>query len=306
MATKTVNTNQLTPGEYIHVRGRVDYSRITSQIAGEELRRSNERGKQYGRNPIDSPHTKMDLKMADVVYKNPNAVTLEETFIRERMFTRKKHPEYGWCFSAYNKGKYLPWVGVLQPDGSVRELEADEIKGELDANLDITVVLRVFKASPNNGISMDGIIVNEPIRFYKGSNASMLEAAGIIFHPAQNGNARREATPPQPNTDTTNNEPVPQGMNYNQSMTQQAGVPINPPVNDPFTSNAGYNGYNNQQVYQPAYQNANTYQNATPAQPPQQQPAFTGMNAPVDNTNNQTGGIRYTDVPNPQNRNYGG
>ena len=107
---KQININSLEAGTIIKVRGQVAYSRIRSQIAGEELRRQNDRDRQAGRPITESAHTKLDLKNCQVLCNDPNNMSLAEKFILERLYTSQKHPENGYCYRAMNKGKYLPQI----------------------------------------------------------------------------------------------------------------------------------------------------------------------------------------------------
>lgn len=314
MANKTINTNQLTPGKNIMVRGRMNYCRITSQIAGDELKRSNDRARQYGRQPDNRPFTKAVLENAYVECINPNNPTVEEAYAIERLYVKATAPQSGNFFEAKNKGRILPWVGIRTDATNVKQLEPSEVKGELDRGLDVTLVLRVFNGTPNNGVSLDGIIVNEPIRFYNGANANMLAEHGITIHPAASRNTVNDSMPNTPKYDEE------QDMPY--GNPSDMGTPVKPPSGDPYSANMGQNG---QPDYNP-YGNVNGgnyggnggYGNAgnnAGAQTPQGQVpnrqygngSFTGMNQPEQPAyqSQASTGIRYTDETNPQGRNYG-
>ena len=76
----------------------------------------------------------------------------------------------------------------------VTELSADEIHGELDNGLLVTMVMRIYNSGkPNKGITLDTIIVNEPIRFYQGGAAANLEKYGLTVNLQPN---RQQAAAP--------------------------------------------------------------------------------------------------------------
>ena len=192
---RTVSANQLADNTTFLIRGRVLYSRIQSQVAGEELARQNQRAMQQGRQPRNRPYTTLSICQAEVVRANPNAPMMnpEEIFATESLYTSTTQPNNGLCYSADNTGNYLPRLCV-QEGNMVTELSADEIHGELDNGLLVTMVMRVYNSGkPNKGITLDTIIVNEPIRFYQGGAAANLEKYGLTVNLQPN---RQQAAAP--------------------------------------------------------------------------------------------------------------
>lgn len=192
---RTVSANQLADNTTFLIRGRVLYSRIRSQVAGEELARQNQRAMQQGRQPRNRPYTTLSICQAEVVRANPNAPMMnpEEIFATESLYTSTTQPNNGLCYSADNTGNYLPRLCV-QEGNMVTELSADEIHGELDNGLLVTMVMRVYNSGkPNKGITLDTIIVNEPIRFYQGGAAANLEKYGLTVNLQPN---RQQAAAP--------------------------------------------------------------------------------------------------------------
>ena len=192
---RTVSANQLADNTTFLIRGRVLYSRIRSQVAGEELARQNQRAMQQGRQPRNRPYTTLSICQAEVVRANPNAPMMnpEEIFATESLYTSTTQPNNGLCYSANNTGNYLPRLCV-QEGNMVTELSADEIHGELDNGLLVTMVMRVYNSGkPNKGITLDTIIVNEPIRFYQGGAAANLEKYGLTVNLQPN---RQQAAAP--------------------------------------------------------------------------------------------------------------
>lgn len=192
---RTVSANQLADNTTFLIRGRVLYSRIRSQVAGEELARKNQRAMQQGRQPRNRPYTTLSICQAEVVRANPNAPMMnpEEIFATESLYTSTTQPNNGLCYSADNTGNYLPRLCV-QEGNMVTELSADEIHGELDNGLLVTMVMRIYNSGkPNKGITLDTIIVNEPIRFYQGGAAANLEKYGLTVNLQPN---RQQAAAP--------------------------------------------------------------------------------------------------------------
>ena len=196
---RTVSANQLADNTTFLIRGRVLYSRIRSQVAGEELARQNQRAMQQGRQPRNRPYTTLSICQAEVVRANPNAPMMnpEEIFATESLYTSTTQPNNGLCYSADNTGNYLPRLCV-QEGNMVTELSADEIHGELDNGLLVTMVMRIYNSGkPNKGITLDTIIVNEPIRFYQGGAAANLEKYGLTVNLQPN---RQQAAAPAQTT----------------------------------------------------------------------------------------------------------
>lgn len=192
---RTVSANQLADNTTFLIRGRVTYSRIRTQVTGEELARQNQRAMQQGRQPRNRPYTTLSICQAEVVRANPNAPMMnpEEIFATESLYTSTTQPNNGLCYSADNTGNYLPRLCV-QEGNMVTELSADEIHGELDNGLLVTMVMRIYNSGkPNKGITLDTIIVNEPIRFYQGGAAANLEKYGLTVNLQPN---RQQAAAP--------------------------------------------------------------------------------------------------------------
>lgn len=186
---KTIKLSSVQPGTIIQIRGKVAFSRIRSQIKDAELERTNERNKQQGRLTIDKPHTKLSLKNCTLIVNDPNNLNMGEKYVQERMYLSTKHPENGYCYEGMNKGKYLPVVAKRVP-GSPTELqqyEPSELLGELANDLDVTILMRIFESKPNNGITLDTVIVEEDIKFYQGGASTSLAAAGLTLRPSSAG-----------------------------------------------------------------------------------------------------------------------
>lgn len=183
MANKTVTTNQLAVGSIMLVRGKIDFCRITSQIAGKELEDQNEKSRARGYNTEDRPYTTVTIRNAQPIVEDPNNPTPAETYISEARYTSTAHPEKGLLFRGKNVGKILPWVGVVK-QGTTNVVEQIKPEGELADGLDVTLVLKVYAGQRNNGVGLDGIIVHEPIRYFSSNDVQKkLGELGITFVP---------------------------------------------------------------------------------------------------------------------------
>lgn len=177
----TVNLNQLAPNATVLVRGKLAYSRLAKQIDGEELQKDMQRRQQKGWIPIEKPYTTATINNAQVIYANPQQKTPVEIYVEEHFYQSRSQHAQGWSYTANNKGKNLPYICEMKGNNAMQVIP----EGELANGLDVTLVLRVFKGKPNNGLSLDGVIVNEPIRYYNGGNAGAgLANLGITFVPA--------------------------------------------------------------------------------------------------------------------------
>lgn len=240
-----ISNSQLIPNKSVIVTGEITFSRVTKKIDGEELKRRDENA----RFPHTRPYTTLTLGNVQLQPENPNELSINEQYIIGKMFTSKTHPERKWCLTLENKGNSLPTIcqGGVNPDGTPN---ATQIKptGELANGLHVTVVIRVFKGNPNCGISLDTIIVNEPIKYYDGANASVLESRGITFVPdeaakkaAQSGEYWSMDTQTQKEVPVQEAISAPSGNPFQSQPVQQAqpeapaapvaGVPAGNPFN---------------------------------------------------------------------------
>jgi hypothetical protein len=181
VANYQVSANQLTPNTTVHIKGKLTYSRLAKLVDGEDLIKVDAMRAKNGMNPIGRPHTSVNLAEAEVVFADPANPTLEETFVSERRYTSTKHPDHGQSYSLDNKSTNLPIVGVQNADGHVEQVI---LEGDLAAGLEVTLVLRIYKPKgyANCGLSLDLVLLHEPIRYYNpGVNTGELAARGIIF-----------------------------------------------------------------------------------------------------------------------------
>ena len=183
MATKrTIKNDQLTPGKFYFIRGNVTFSRVGKLTDDAERIRYNANRK----HPIEKNYTTISICNARVLAKDPKAPTIEELYAKECLYTSSNPNHTGNCFSAVNKSSILPEIRVLNE--STGQYDKYNLKGrELAAGLDVIVGMRVFAGKGNTGVSLDHVIVCEPIKLYeKSSDAAnaALEQLKIVFSAA--------------------------------------------------------------------------------------------------------------------------
>lgn len=257
MSNRTVQNTQLTPGTSFFVRGKLSYSRITSQIAGTELSQSDARRTARGWLPVGRPYTTATINQAQVQMENPQSPTPEQIYAQESLYTSQSS-NGGYSYTCNNKGKYLPWVGVRNADGSVEQIKPE---GELASGLDVTLCMSIFavRGRSNRGVTLAGIIIEEPVRYYSADDATaMLARAGVIYHSDSEAEAARridEST----NMDDSTEQTILQSP-YNapaQNVRQpQPNIPNGQSMNPqmPVFSNAG----NQQGIHYNPNSNINT------------------------------------------------
>ena len=268
MSNRTIQNNQLQAGTTFAVRGKLAYSRIVSKIEGEELERDIQRRKMKGWIPIERPYTTVTVNSAAVIYKDPNVKTPEEIYAEESFYTSQAQKAQGFSYTTNNKGNNLPWIGQMKSDNSS---QVDQIypEGELASGLDVTLIMRVFQGKPNKGVALDGVIVNEPIRYFNNAQAGFgVDSLGLTFN---------HAAAPAP------------------TMPAQKATPRTTPEAAPFAPAQPVANYGDP--------NANAFSAGQQAPAPQAQPATEPMPTnPLPYQDGQGGGIRY----NPQGGNTSG
>lgn len=252
MANRTISTQSLTPGETFYVRGKLTYGRLAKQVDGEELEKDKQRRAARGMRPIERPYTSATITDAYVPLKDKNNPTLEERYAQESLYTSHANGSHGFNFSAVNRGNRLPWIGVRDPHDPMK-IEQLMLPNELASGLDVTLVMRVFQGKPNKGVTLDGVILNEPPRYFAFADpTASLSALGITFIPAETTASAPESAPmaheafpfanqqaqPEP-------EPAPTQTFTQTNPWENAQEPENL-FNKPFGSNSGGITYNPQ------------------------------------------------------------
>ena len=195
MANRTISTQSLTPGELFCVRGKLTYGRLAKQVDGEELEKDKQRRAARGMRPIERPYTSATITDAYVPLKDKNNPTLEERYAQESLYTSHANGSHGFNFSAVNRGNRLPWIGVRDPQDPFK-VEQIVLPNELASGLDVTLVMRVFQGKPNKGVTLDGVVLNEPPRYFASADpTASLSALGITFIPAETTAQAPESAP---------------------------------------------------------------------------------------------------------------
>lgn len=291
---RTVQQTELTPGTFVVVRGRTEYSRLLTPIDGDELEKDKIRKSQAGIQPITKPYTTVQITDARVLPRDPSGImNKEEQFVDQRLYRRNAEgPNAPWHFTCTNKNTSQPNQFYQARPNSPTEADRIIPERELANGLDVVLVLRIFESQTfqRKGIALYSIILQEPIRYYAGNNDKALAAAGIVLHgdapvaPAPAAGAPANPAPvgsPAPgaglSSDTAQQPPVQQGY---QAPPAQVGYqappqPQQPPVQQGYQAPAPQAGYQAPpQSQQPPVQQG--YQ-APPQQPSVQQ----GYQAPA-------------------------
>jgi hypothetical protein len=288
MSNRTITTNQLTPGRIFLVRGKVGFSRLTSRIEGEELRKDIQRRRNKGWLPIEKPYTTITINQAEVIVKDSNNIQPEEQYAIESLYTSSsQRGQGGYSYTANNKGtRALPYIAVTRA-GAQGVVDQIQPEGELANGLDVTLVMRVFKGKPNIGVSLDGVIVNEPIRYFDNTRAGAgLDGFGITFNPLAPG-----TLPTAAETDNSHSAEQPTYAGHEDL---------------PFVSEGAGAAANAAAPVTPAPAGVMPQATATAPMTPVA-PAGNAMNAPINpmGTAPQNGGIRYDpNQPGSENRGY--
>ena len=188
-----ITTNELAPNSTFLIRGKVSFSRITRFMTKAEFDAENQRRSQTGRPVENKPYAHVSMVNCQVICSDVNNKTVNEQFAEQKLFTSQKAPETGWNYTAKQTGTfetlpngvvvttgYLPSVWVQDPTGRFQPIQ---LQGELANGMDVIAVMRVYKASPNNGVALDRILCMEPVRYYQGNSNVNADLAkyGLTF-----------------------------------------------------------------------------------------------------------------------------
>lgn len=234
-----INTNKLKPGSTVMIRGRLQFSRLTSQFEGKELEERNKKAKY----PSKRPYTVATICDARVLAEDPENPNIFEQWAQYELYESQADGATGYSFSRTNKSDNLPWIGEETSPGVVNQVYPE---GELAKGLDVTLVLSAFKTQMNNGVGLDGVIVHEPIRLFSNNDpASVLKQHGFNFIAAEKPTVEPEESkeseqPTEPNyeeddtfdedVEMVDNNPQPQQMPQNPfgQNQNQGGLRYNP------------------------------------------------------------------------------
>ncbi len=168
MSDPTITNKDIVPGELIVVKGKLNFSRLAKQVAGDDLIKDDQRRVQRGMSPIGRPYTSITIDQAVVLPKVSGQLSITEQYLQNRFYTSKRAQGFGgMSYTAMNKSPYLPHIGLFdQKTGQIDEIELER---DLDSGLDVVLVMRSFAGKQgNNGVSLDWVIIPE-LRYYGGS-----------------------------------------------------------------------------------------------------------------------------------------
>lgn len=195
----TVRLSSIPAGQMAYIDGRIRYSHITRLVEGQELLKVIERerrnGSLYPHDP-NKPYTILELEDAKVRVADVNHMTPLETYNQESLFTvvDRNTGRSVYRYRAENKSRRLPKVLVRNASGGYDEIIPER---ELANGLNVTIVMRVYSAGQINGIAMEAVMVNEPLRYWEPNDIiAQLQSAGISVN--------RKPYEPAPAVDTTN------------------------------------------------------------------------------------------------------
>lgn len=157
---KTISHKDITPNQYIYLKGKLTYSRITSQIMGKELEALNRKRSARGAMPYNFPFTTATVKDPKII-SSGNKQTINEKYVEENFY---KSASGNTMFTAINKWE-LPFIGHYVEDTHEVDIIENPL-GELAKDLDVTLILRTYSGQMgNNGVVLDAIIVNGEIKY---------------------------------------------------------------------------------------------------------------------------------------------
>lgn len=177
MIQQKLSTNQLTPGTYFLVEGDLEFSRLHSRIEGDELARRNQQAQQRGISPDDKPLTTATVKNARILQLGPTK-TKEEIYGEQRFYTSKDPSQAGiYKYTGKNKGNYLPKI-YQQKTPNDATLTEIKLNADLAIDTNVILIMKIFEAPRNNGVSLEAVIVKGEINTYARGTDQFLESLG--------------------------------------------------------------------------------------------------------------------------------
>lgn len=231
---KTVSTNDIKPGTSMYVSGKIHYSHVATMIKGEELQRKIQRAQLDRRNCPSGEHTSISLVDARVMVGDPQNMTPAEKYASESLVYSKIDPQtnnVAWRLNFDNKSKFLPRV-LVRRDGEKKVYDEVKLEHELDRGLDVTLCFSIYASNKgNNGIRLDTILVNEPLRYYRNDVISKLEQMGLVVNrlPEESSDTLGDMVAVGADDDAENNSAAPvQGPSANPFSVSAPAAPAAP------------------------------------------------------------------------------
>ena len=176
MAKHSIDLNTIQPNTIAHVRGRLQYSVLTRLIDGKELQTKLARQQARGMRGTDKPHRTVTLNGVTIELAQGN---LLEQYLTESFYTSKQHPEQGISLSHDAKGRFMPRFFERNNNQLVEFVPT----GELANGLDVTIEFNVYHTPNGNGIGIQSVWVNEPVRYYQNTENNFLAQMGFDVKP---------------------------------------------------------------------------------------------------------------------------
>lgn len=189
-----IDNTDLRPNQYVLVKGTLVWSRIASQVEGEELAEiQRERAKQNRPAP-NRPYTTVTIIDPQIVKpkeERNQPLTIEEQYIKENRFytSHQGRNKDHVCFSPTNNGRFLPALyrrGNAAEGEDPKQLYQVFTDKEIARGADVLILMRSFSGQMgHNGIAMNAVIVlDDHINYYgeSSADADALRKWGLIVN----------------------------------------------------------------------------------------------------------------------------
>lgn len=164
-------SGKIKPRTKVLICGQVDFSRIASKIAGEELERAN----QYTKFPSKDPYFKMTIQVVEPditkAIKFDAADESEMTlaaYLGSRVYESKKEENRGKkFFSCTSKGQE---IRVYKKDASGKLHKVNLNGNELAQGVSVELELNFFETKFGSGVGLNSVVIcDDEIKVYEGN-----------------------------------------------------------------------------------------------------------------------------------------
>ena len=164
-------SSKIKPRTRVLIQGQVDFSRIATKIAGEELERAN----QYTRFPSKDPYFKMTIQVVEPditkAIRFDSADESETTlaaYLGSRIYESKKEENKGKkFFSATSKGQE---IRVYKKDQQGKLHKVNLNGNELASGVNVELELNYFETKFGAGVGLNAVVIcDEEIKVYEGN-----------------------------------------------------------------------------------------------------------------------------------------
>lgn len=164
-------SSKIKPRTKVLVKGQVDFSRIATKIAGEELERAN----QYTKFPSKDPYFKMtiqvvepDITKAILFDAADESETTLAAYLGSRIYESKKEENRGKkFFSCTSKGQE---IRVYKKDAQGKLHKVNLNGNELAPGQNIELELNFFETKFGSGVGLNAVVIcDDEIKVYEGN-----------------------------------------------------------------------------------------------------------------------------------------